>query len=114
MWTVSGIPFWRERMTTTWQHTMGRVTTPFINAAARDGVVREARILTLAEAAVNEMIDNGEIFTSSWMPGSDWGGTAFQPIWEKAAKKNEDLGAKIFGLLVFDVFRQRPCDGGHC
>ncbi len=45
LWTVSGIPYWRERMTTTWQHAMGRVTTPFIGAAARDGIVREARIL---------------------------------------------------------------------
>ncbi len=45
LWTVSGIPYLRERMTTTWQHAMGRVTTPFINAAARDGIVREARIL---------------------------------------------------------------------
>lgn len=44
------------------------------------------------------------------MPGSDWTGTAFQPIWEKAAKKNEELAAKIFGLLVFEIFRHRPED----
>jgi fatty acid desaturase len=45
LWTVSGIPYWRDRMTTIWQHAMGRVTTPFIGTAARDGIVREARIL---------------------------------------------------------------------
>ncbi len=45
LWTVSGIPYWRERMTTTWQHAGGRVTAPFIGAVMRDGIVREARIL---------------------------------------------------------------------
>ena len=54
------------------------------------------------------MIDGDEIHTSSWMPGSDWSDTPFHPIWEKAAKKNEDLAAKIFGVLVWDVFRERP------
>jgi fatty acid desaturase len=45
LWTLSGIPYWRERMTTTWQLAMGRVTSPFITAPARDAIVREARIL---------------------------------------------------------------------
>jgi fatty acid desaturase len=45
LWRVSGIPYWRERVTTTLRLAMGRVTQPFISAAARDGVVREARIL---------------------------------------------------------------------
>jgi fatty acid desaturase len=42
---VSGIPYWRERMTTIWQHARGRVFQPFIGAVARDGIAREARIL---------------------------------------------------------------------
>ncbi len=45
LWAVSGMPYWQERMTTTGRHAMGRVTTPFIGAVARDGIVREARIL---------------------------------------------------------------------
>ena len=45
LWTVSGIPYWRERMTTIWQHARGRVSQPFISAAARGGIVAEARIL---------------------------------------------------------------------
>jgi fatty acid desaturase len=45
LWTVSGIPYWRERMTTIAQHAMGRVRSPFIGAAARPRIVREARIV---------------------------------------------------------------------
>ena len=45
LWTVSGIPYWRERVATTWKHAMGRVTSPFVSATARNGIVREARIL---------------------------------------------------------------------
>ncbi len=45
LWTVSGIPFWRERLTVIWQHATGRVSQPFISATARAGIVREARVL---------------------------------------------------------------------
>jgi fatty acid desaturase len=34
LWTVSGIPYWRERVATTWKHAMGRVTSPFVSATA--------------------------------------------------------------------------------
>jgi fatty acid desaturase len=44
-WRVSGLPYWRERMTTLAQHAMGRVRSPFISAAARPRIVREARIV---------------------------------------------------------------------
>ncbi len=50
LWTLSGIPYWQERLATTWQHATGRVTSPFIGAAARDGIVREARIVLGAYA----------------------------------------------------------------
>lgn len=45
LWTVSGIPFWRERVTTTFRHAAGRVVEPFIGATARASIVREARIV---------------------------------------------------------------------
>ena len=65
------------------------------------------------KAALNAKIDkdmsNGlEIQTSSWMPGSDWTNTPFQCIYEKAARFNEELSAKFFGLLVWVVFMERP------
>ena len=57
---------------------------------------------------LNSMIDGEKILTSSWMPGNNWSGTSFDPIWRKAAKMDFDLSGKLFGLLVFYVFMQRP------
>lgn len=39
-------------------------------------------------ARVNELIDEGEaeIATAGWLPGSDWTGTPFEPIYAKAAR----------------------------
>ena len=56
---------------------------------------------------INELqnrICGKEIATSSWMPGSNWGNTPFQPIWEKACLKDYETSAKFFGLLVWEVF----------
>ena len=61
-----------------------------------------------AKARLNEMIDGTEIQTAGWMPGGDWTGTPFQPIYEKAARFNEDTAARCFGLLVWQVFMERP------
>ena len=57
-----------------------------------------------ARAVLNAKIEGIEIHTAGWMPGADWTGTAFQPIYSKAALKNQELAAKLFGLLVWDVF----------
>jgi hypothetical protein len=69
--------------------------------------------LSLAELAaikdaLNVKIEGTEIQTAGWMPGRDWSGTVFHPIWEKAANKNHDLSAQLFGLLVWVVFQERP------
>ncbi len=53
------------------------------------------------------MIEGTEIQTSSWMPGNDWSDTPFDPIYQKCALKNEELAAKMFGLIVWDIFQQR-------
>lgn len=60
------------------------------------------------KATLNQMIDGTEVQTSSWMPGSDWRGTPFQAIYEKATKRNPDTAAMCFGLLVWEVFMERP------
>ena len=60
------------------------------------------------QAALNTMIDGTEIQTAGWMPGSDWSKTPFQPIYEKAARFNYDVSARCFGLMVWEVFMQRP------
>ncbi len=43
--TVSGLPFWRERITTVVKHAAGKVQEPFIAGHQKAGMVREARLL---------------------------------------------------------------------
>lgn len=69
--------------------------------------------MTLAEIAaikarLNEMIEGTDIQTAGWMPGSDWTGTVFEPIYFKAANQSYTASAKCFGLMVWEVFMERP------
>ncbi len=57
---------------------------------------------------LNSRIEGDEVHTSSWIPGSDWNGTVFQPIWSKACKKNQDAAALFFGLILWVVMMERP------
>lgn len=47
-----------------------------------------------------------EIETSSWIPGSDWTGTVYQPIYDKACDQDVNTSAKFFGLIVWHVFME--------
>jgi hypothetical protein len=60
--------------------------------------------------ALDEKIDSEKVHTSSWIPGSDWSGTPFLPIYSKACKQNEEASAKCFGLFVWEVFMEREED----
>jgi hypothetical protein len=60
------------------------------------------------KTAINAKLHGTEIQTSSWMPGSDWTGNAYQPIYEKAANYSERNAAICFGLFVWQVFMERP------
>ena len=60
------------------------------------------------KARLNEMIDGDEIHTAGWMPGNDWAPTPFQPIYEKAGRKSVSASARCFGLMVWEVFMERP------
>jgi hypothetical protein len=42
------------------------------------------------------------------MPCADWTGSPFEIIFEKAACYKFDLAAKLFGLIVWVVFMERP------
>lgn len=57
---------------------------------------------------LNGRIDGTEIQTSSWIPGSDWYGTVFQPIYENACDYSAQSSALFFGLIVWKVFMDRP------
>lgn len=58
------------------------------------------------QALVTELrtrISGDEIHTSSWIPGADWTDTVFQPIYEKACRRDSDAAAKFFGLVLWVV-----------
>lgn len=57
--------------------------------------------------ALNLKIDADEIHTAGWMPGHNWMGTVFEPIYH-ACKQNETQAALFFGLIVYKVFMDRP------
>ena len=54
-------------------------------------------------ARINELIQESgsEIATAGWLPGSDWTGTPFEPIYTKAAREDFEQSAKFFGQLVW-------------
>jgi len=53
LWRVSGLPNWHRRLCVTLRHALtGRVSEPFVSAAERPAIVREARILLSGYLAV--------------------------------------------------------------
>jgi hypothetical protein len=59
---------------------------------------------------INELIDESgaEIATAGWLPGADWTGTVFQPIYDKAAPQDYQRSAMFFGQLVWFTIMNRP------
>jgi hypothetical protein len=57
---------------------------------------------------LNRRIDGTEIKTSSLMPGNDWTGTVFEPIYTKACGFDEEQSVLFFGLIVWLVLMDRP------
>jgi hypothetical protein len=62
---------------------------------------------------LNRRIDGGAVHTSSWMPGEDWRGTVFQPIWETACQRNKKTAALCFGLILWQTMMDRPEKWGY-
>lgn len=63
---------------------------------------------------LDNLVEGTEIQTSSWIPGSDWTGTVFQPIYD-ACNFDETAAAQFFGMILWDVMMNRDdCWGfGH-
>jgi hypothetical protein len=60
--------------------------------------------------AINSYINGKRVFVSSHIPGSDWTGTVYWPIYEKAAHYNYDIARWIFGLIVWKTVIERKED----
>jgi len=63
---------------------------------------------------INELIDESiaktgqEITTAGWLPGSDWKGTPFSPIYWKGTNQNYKQAAMFFGQAVWYAIMHRP------
>jgi hypothetical protein len=57
-------------------------------------------------AELDNRFEGKEVDTSSWIPGTDWTGTVFDPIYH-ACGQNEVSAALFFGLLVWQVVMDR-------
>src|SRR5437879_12052972 len=59
---------------------------------------------------LNEHINTsgrGEIITTSWIPGADWTGTPYEPIYV-AAGEDWQSARFFYGLIVWRVMMGRP------
>ena len=69
----------------------------------------QAIVDTLNAKIDRDMQASGEgIQTSSWIPGANWTGTVYDPIYSQACGRDEELSAKFFGQIVWKVFIDRP------
>ena len=55
---------------------------------------------------LNRKIDLSDINTSSWIPGRDWTGTVYEPLYYSCNKSITASGF-FFGLILFDLLMKR-------
>src|SRR5438128_2153973 len=52
-------------------------------------------------------LGDGQIITSSWVPGADWSNTPFDPIY-RASNGDKRLAGRIFGIFLWKVIMEHP------
>ena len=52
---------------------------------------------------LQRMIAGDEIHTAGWMPGSDWTGTVWEPIYANACQYDTVAAGLCFGLFVWEA-----------
>lgn len=64
--------------------------------------------LAAIRSRLDSMIEGDEIHTSSWMPGTDWSGSPFLPIFETACGSDREAAALCFSLFVWEAIMRSP------
>ena len=71
-----------------------------------------SRLTTDQIAAIHQrlhaLIDRDKIHTAGWMPGNDWTGTVWEPIYKTACRGDVHASGLCFGLFVWEVMRDHP------
>lgn len=59
---------------------------------------------------IDAVVDSPEeLITAGWIPGSDWTGTVWEPIYD-AAHYDVERAGMVFGAIVFEVMMNREED----
>ena len=56
---------------------------------------------------ITKHFDESEVNTSSWIPGHDWSGTPYGPLF-RACNNNKESSGLFFGQIVFKLLMERP------
>lgn len=56
--------------------------------------------------AINDQVDANDINTAGWMPGNNWDGTVYEPLYH-ACGQNKIQAGLFFGLIVFKTLMER-------
>jgi len=56
---------------------------------------------------LHRIMNEGDVFTSSYLPGSDWTGTVYQPIYI-ACGESFDAAKLFYGILVWIAVQLHP------
>lgn len=62
LWWISGVPYWRDRITVTMRHAFGTVEDVFVPVRSRRSIVREARICWVAYCGLGALT----VVLSAW------------------------------------------------
>jgi len=57
---------------------------------------------------LEKVLNQGEVHVSSFVPGSDWTGTVYQPIYEIGCDEDERQAAFFFGILMWVAVMNHP------
>lgn len=73
----------------------------------RDRLKKVEKLQPIIDELNSRIDQSNNVLTSSWIPGSDWTNTVYQPIYEVACNYNEEHSAFCFGLILWEVFMER-------
>ena len=59
-------------------------------------------------AEIRGRIDGDEVITAGWIPGNDWTGTVWEPIYTDACQRDVVASGYCFGLIVWVMMQEHP------
>lgn len=74
------------------------------NIPTNDMIKIKEELNILIKKAYDDVDEDNNILTSSWVPGKDWTGTVYDSIYKNGAKSNFSSAAKLFGLILMETF----------